>query len=557
MPPKLFGDSFGCTARTGPAVASTTTPAANYPRGRSRFGPTTMTDASPSNRGAITAWLRQHPTIPIAGLAGTLGVLGSYAVAGTTPGFIVAPIAGLLARIVPGAVITLVIVELGNLGQLVNLATAVILAVGLLAAGAFVAIRASRRVGIPFGAIGAAVVIDWGLATALTGMPLPSVGAGVGAGVAVGLGELHRLPRQIDSARVSGARRRLVAGLVGLTGMGVVGGLYHRGTVASTSPNDGGVDTSIPGATESDVRTIDALLATATEKSLAIDGIEPLVSEEFYEVDINAVDPQIDERGWELAFTGAIDRPITMGYEELTSKPADHRFVTLRCVGEALNGHKMDNALWSGRPLADLVDRVGPRSECECVMLRAADGYYEEFPLAALERGFLAYGMNGRVLPRAHGYPLRALIPGHWGEINVKWLTEIEFLDRAVDGYWEERGWHGTGPVNTVAKLHAVNHLADDRIRVGGHAYAGLRGIEQVEVSTTAGATWTPAVLSDPLPGDDVWRQWQYTYRPPDRVHDVVVRAVDANGRVQPREETSPFPRGATGWVTRTIDPAP
>jgi hypothetical protein len=186
-------------------------------------------------------------------------------------------------------------------------------------------------------------------------------------------------------------------------------------------------------------------------------------------------------------------------------------------------------------------------------MLHATDGYYQEFPLSALEDGFLAYGMNGETLPRGHGYPARVLIPGHWGEINVKWVTEIEVLDEEAQGYWEERGWHGTGPVKTVAKLHLVERLDGGRVRVGGHAYAGTRGISGVEVSTDGGESWTDARLSEPLPGEDVWRQWMHEYDAPDSAHDVVVRAIEDDGTVQPAEETDPFPSGPSGWVTRTV----
>jgi hypothetical protein len=90
---------------------------------------------------------------------------------------------------------------------------------------------------------------------------------------------------------------------------------------------------------------------------------------------------------------------------------------------------------------------------------------------------------------------------------------------------------------------------------VAGHAYAGTRGVSNVEVSTDGGSTWTDAELSEALPGDDVWRQWAHRYDPPDGAHEVVVRAVDADGRVQPEERNGSFPSGPTGWVTKTVRP--
>nr|WP_245902782.1 hypothetical protein [Salinigranum rubrum] len=149
----------------------------------------------------------------------------------------------------------------------------------------------------------------------------------------------------------------------------------------------------------------------------------------------------------------------------------------------------------------------------------------------------------------------------------MKWLTEIEVLEEEMDGYWEKRGWHGTGPVNTVAKLHSVSRDGD-RVRVGGHAYAGTRGIERVEVSTDGGDSWTEATLSEPLPGavdaqtgeslreeaEDAWRMWEYTYDATEP-HEVVVLAVDGTGTLQEETEQRAFPRGPTGWVSQRVDP--
>ena len=187
-------------------------------------------------------------------------------------------------------------------------------------------------------------------------------------------------------------------------------------------------------------------------------------------------------------------------------------------------------------------------------MLRGEDDYYVQFPVDVLVDGFLAWGMNGKELPTGHGHPVRVLIPGHWGETNVKWLTEIELLNTEADGYWEERGWQGTGEVNTIAKLweEGITHLDDGRVELAGHAYAGTRGIERVEVSTDGGSTWNEADLSDPLPDEDVWRQYQYVFEPSGS-HDVVVRAVDGEGTVQPSEESSPSPSGSSGWVSQTV----
>jgi len=524
------------------------------------------------------------PTVLVGLFAGIAGVAGSYAVAGFTPGFVGAPIAGFLSRTLPGFVIRFAITTLGSLGQKVNLISAIGLAIvgyGTLAgAGIVLGKSLNNRAVAPFlTGVGA-----WALTSVVTGTVVLAFGAAVPAAFVVLLAVVLPALDVGPVETVSGGRRQIVGTGLSVLGIGTVGYVLGRERTPSSTgslDDDGGGDAQSLESTDPDTGSTGGsdtgggdtgddgeetteqeqdqpsrrqqLLNDAEEKQFDVSGMEPLVSENFYQVDINAVDPTVDESSWTLSVTGAVENEVEIDYQELRSMESIDRFETLRCVGEGLNGNKLDNALWTGVPIMDIVERANPRSGCECVMLRAEDDYFEEFPIAAMEDGMLAYGMNGDVLPRAHGYPVRAMIPGHWGEINLKWVSEIEILDEEADGYWEQRGWHGTGPVNTVAKLYAVNDLDDGRKELGGHAYAGTRGIQTVEVSTDGGQTWNGAELTEPLEGIDVWRQWRYRYDPPGGEHEVVVRATDGEGTLQTEEEASAFPSGPTGWVSETV----
>jgi DMSO/TMAO reductase YedYZ molybdopterin-dependent catalytic subunit len=172
--------------------------------------------------------------------------------------------------------------------------------------------------------------------------------------------------------------------------------------------------------------------------------------------------------------------------------------------------------------------------------------------MTAFEQSYVVYGMNGTELPRDHGHPVRVIVPGHWGEVNVKWLDRIEFTDEDVEGYWEERGWEGTGEVSAVAKLWTVEQQADG-VLLGGQTYDGLDGVSAVEVSLDGGDTWQDAELSERLSVGDAWRQWQYEARVDPGEYDVLVRAIDDDGETQQREPTDAFPDGATGWVQQTV----
>jgi DMSO/TMAO reductase YedYZ molybdopterin-dependent catalytic subunit len=523
-------------------------------------------------------------SVVVATAAGVAGLLGSFGAVGFAPGFVLAPVESTLSQVMPGFMITFAITVLGDLGQKLNVALAGTLVVALYALVVALTIGIGRQVDnrlVP--AFGAPAAV-WAATAALTLRPFASLGAALGAGLVVWITDLSRSgERVVDDALTddglvaeqdSNGRRRVLTALGAGAGASIVGYSLGRSdkSVASAggdeSSGDGAGDPDIYGNVDSPSFDVNDQLAAAAERTFSFGEMDPLVSQDFFNVSYSSVSPTPDAAEWELSVTGEVEAEQTYGYEELRGREFEHRFVTLRCVGESLNGHKMDNALWSGIPIAPLIEAAQPTSDCDCVMLRAADDYYEEFPLEALESGMLAFGMNGGPIPRGHGAPVRALIPGHWGEINVKWITEIEFLEREQDGYWEKNGWHGTGPVNTVAKLHAKTRTDDDQILLGGHTYAGTRDVERVEVSTDGGETWTDAELTDRLPGAtgaiedppeaaiDAWRQWRYAYDPPEGSHEVVVRATDGTGQLQPEEESGAFPSGPSGWVSETIDPS-
>ncbi|WP_324758559.1 sulfite oxidase [Haloarcula sp. GH36] len=489
-----------------------------------------------------TRWGR----VLVSGAAGVTGVAGSYALTGVSPAFLVSPVERALARTMPGAIVSFAITTLGSLGQQLNFLLAVgltVLFVALAARAALIFGDAANNRAVP--ALGTAIVV-WVGAVILTDEVVLSAGAALPAAGVVVLAQALDAAGSV-TAPISAKRRRAL-GTVGVAlGASAVGVTVGRGRSPTVTADDA-PPLQAPGADHQDAQE---KLDRAEANGLDVAGLEPLVSDQFFEVDINSIDPSVDAADWSLSVTGTVEEELSLDYEQLRTMEARNQFSTLRCVGESLNGKKMDNALWTGVPVEQFLEEAGVQSGCECVMVRAADDYFEEFPIDALRDGLLVYGMNGKLLPRSHGYPVRLLVPGHWGEINVKWVTEIEVLEQEAQGYWEKRGWHGTGPVKAVAKLHHTELLDSGEREVGGHAYAGTRGVSAVEVSTDGGDTWTTATLSEPLPDNDVWRQWSYTYEPPSGGHTVVVRMIDQDGTVQPREETGTYPSGPSGWVSR------
>jgi hypothetical protein len=517
--------------------------------------------------------------------AAAAAVAASFAVAGPTPAFVGAPVAQFVTTVTPGAVVTFGIEQFGSLAQPMVLAGAIAVTVLAFVLAVEVGRDVAARVDAPAVSVFLPLVAVTALAYAIVQALAPAVAAGLAAGVVLALATVDA--RSLDPAREpdragpadgdqSADRRQLLRSVAGGAVLSLVGtALGSRGGLGRSSGNtadSAGGDLDGTGGGASDDPAVAAMLSAARDRSLSVPGLEPLVSRDHYTVDIATVDPDLSADDWSLTVTGVDGDEHTYTFEDLQSFPTEHRFVTLRCVGEELNGRKMDTALWTGVPVSALLEDAGVSQQC-CVRVRADDDYFQGFPYAALGDALLALGMNGGPLPRAHGHPARLLVPGHWGEINVKWITALEARDEEVIGYWEQRGWHGTGPVNTVAKLHSVDVRppvdgAEATVVVGGHAYAGTRGIERVEVSTDGGETWAEAELSDRLPGrvspgattvpsepaDDAWRMWRHEYTAAEP-HDVVVRAVDGTGTLQPEEVARAFPSGATGWVSRRVRP--
>ncbi|ESS08809.1 MAG: oxidoreductase molybdopterin binding protein [uncultured archaeon A07HN63] len=493
--------------------------------------------------GAVTQRFRESEYVTatellFAVLAGISGVAGSYAVAGYTRQFVVAPIDAQVVRLTPGSIVAFFITNIGEEGHLLHIALSVVLATGLLGGIALLGLRAADRLEESTLGIVLAGILAWGVTAQITKSPGLAVGAAAPVLIFTALGAAPSV-----EGDHSPARRRVVA-----SAMAFVGVSAGVGQLLSEEPSQ---SSETPISDE-----VEGQLEQAESQELDISGDVPgLVSSigEFYNVDIAEFDPDVPSDDWSMTITGEVGEDVTVTYDELTSRETEHRYVTLRCVGESLNGEKLDNAVWTGTPIKPLLDEADPEGECDCAMLRAEDDYFVQFPVDALEDAFLAWEMNGRPLPQSHGHPVRVLVPGHWGETNVKWLSEIELLDEEMDGYWEQRGWHGTGPVNTVAKLWSTTMLDSGNLELAGHTYAGTRGIERVEVSTDGGSTWQDAELSEPLPGDDVWRQWRYEFEPTGS-HDVVVRAVDGEGNLQPEDRSDSFPSGSTGWVRERVN---
>jgi DMSO/TMAO reductase YedYZ molybdopterin-dependent catalytic subunit len=291
--------------------------------------------------------------------------------------------------------------------------------------------------------------------------------------------------------------------------------------------------------------------------------------------------PRLDRGSYRLRIDGAVRNPLALSYQQLRDLPSETRVATLECAGNGrvflvpqVPGAQWElgavgNAEWTGVSLAALLERAGLEEDaCEIVLEGADRGVPAEPPVPpgpisyarSLPRGkalqrdvLLAYQMNGRDLPLDHGYPVRAVVPGHYGMASVKWLTHVRAVREPFRGYWQTSDYaywddldgkpvrRALGEMrlkSEITRPRVYETLAPDQVyTVGGAAWAGETEVTGVEVSTDGGQTWAEAEFLDPA-RRHAWRRWKFDWRTPREPgrYTLLSRARGADGSAQPEK---------------------
>jgi DMSO/TMAO reductase YedYZ molybdopterin-dependent catalytic subunit len=289
--------------------------------------------------------------------------------------------------------------------------------------------------------------------------------------------------------------------------------------------------------------------------------------------------PTMELATYQLRLDGAVRNPFSLSYKQLRDMPSETRVATLECAGNGrvflvpqVDGAQWElgavgNAEWTGVPLGALLERAGMEADaCEVVLEGADRGTPAEKPIPpgpityarslprekAIQREVLiAYQMNGHDLPPDHGYPVRAIVPGHYGMASVKWLTRIHAVREPFRGYWQTSDYGywdrldgmpvrralGEMPLKSeIAQPREYETLAPNQVyTMSGIAWAGETEVTEIAVSTDGGQTWAQAEFLDPAQRY-AWRRWRHDWRTPGAPgrYTLLARAKDANGRVQP-----------------------
>ncbi len=290
--------------------------------------------------------------------------------------------------------------------------------------------------------------------------------------------------------------------------------------------------------------------------------------------------PDGDPETWRLEVAGLAERPLALSLADLRSGFPPHQVVaTLQCAGNRRAGlialrpipdqapwgsGAISTASWDGVRLADVLAAAAPLPGARHVGFEGPDVAPEAVPpqpygasiglaKARAPEVLLAWGMNGRPLPRAHGGPLRVVVPGYVGARSVKWLRRVTLLPEPSDNYFQAVAYRlrpatadheaandgppleRVGVTSDILSPATGDTVAAGRVEVSGYAFAGGRDVAAVGVSVDDGVTWRHADIAE-ADGPWAWRLWTATVDLVPGRATIIARAVDAQGQVQPAE---------------------
>ena len=286
--------------------------------------------------------------------------------------------------------------------------------------------------------------------------------------------------------------------------------------------------------------------------------------------------PDIDPDRHRLVIHGLVRRPLVFTLEALSRYPMQSRIAFIECGGNsaALNAPQAQRlgmaaihgllgcSEWTGVQLSTLLDEVGVEPSARWLIAEGADSaaLSRSIPLAkAMDDALVCYQNGERVRP-SNGYPVRLLLPGFEGIMNVKWLRRIKLVNEPAMTKDEtskytillkdEKAWQFVLPMEVKSIItRPAPGLAlkgPGFYQISGLAWSGNGSIRQVDVSADGGRSWAPAALQDPiLPKAPVRFRaaWQWNGGPA----ILQSRATDDTGMVQPTRAQFAAERGLRG----------
>jgi DMSO/TMAO reductase YedYZ molybdopterin-dependent catalytic subunit len=209
--------------------------------------------------------------------------------------------------------------------------------------------------------------------------------------------------------------RRVVLGMLGLGGLGILGGSAVQSR-------------------------IDAILGPlGNNDPTGLTGLVPAAGG-FRYYSVTGSTPRRSAADYRLAVRGLVLRERTLSLADLRALPRTELVRDFQCV----TGWRVPDVPWAGVLLRDVLDAVGVRPAAGAVALWSYDGVYSEsLTLEQARRSdvLVAYEMFGRPVTDAHGGPVRLYVAPMYGYKSLKWLDSITVTGTVQSGYWEQRGY--------------------------------------------------------------------------------------------------------------------
>jgi DMSO/TMAO reductase YedYZ molybdopterin-dependent catalytic subunit len=283
----------------------------------------------------------------------------------------------------------------------------------------------------------------------------------------------------------------------------------------------------------------------------------------------------------EILITGTVREPTSVTLEAIRKLPSHTLAVTLECAGNARKflqpptpGEQwglgaVGTAEWTGVALHSVMERAWLPTAVE-VLFRGADegvpkdlgtriAYERSLPID-VARGddvLVAYAMNGKPIPPEHGGPLRLLVPGWYGMASVKWLAQIQVLDRPFAGFFQKdryvidgRPLRGIEPRAVITSPAEGADVSRGQVDVRGYAWSGHAPLARIDLMKSDG---TPLGSMTVPPDAPVfaWHEFGFRLSLGPGEHILIARATDRNGNTQPLS-----PRwNALGYANNAVRP--
>ena len=287
--------------------------------------------------------------------------------------------------------------------------------------------------------------------------------------------------------------------------------------------------------------------------------------------------PDIDPDQHRIVIHGLVRRPLVFTLDALHRYPMESRIAFVECAGnsQALNAPKalplgmaaihglLSCSEWTGVRLSTLLDEAGVERSARWVIAEGADSasMSRSIPLAkAMDDTLVCLYQNGERVRPSNGYPVRLLVPGFEGNMNVKWLRRLELTaapamskdetSRYTILLNDEKSWQFVFPMEVKSLITrpapGLTLQGAGFYEISGLAWSGNGSIRKVEVSADGGKSWAPAALQNPILSKAPVRfraPWQWDGGPA----ILQSRATDDKGNVQPTRAAFALERGLRG----------